>query len=138
LIVIVLIQYRAGARTGKAARCASGAGICRAWPAGISVIQNDGVQKPIAADEKEEAAPRRINHATPLSSYPQKRRLLVVFGFQDFTTTIKAVRADMVTQMGLARGWLDAQLWRDQEVVRTVHAALGRGFLILLNSHDDS
>jgi hypothetical protein len=29
-------------------------------------------------------------------------------------------------------------LRRDQEVVRTVHAALGRGFLVLLNCHDDS
>jgi hypothetical protein len=104
----------------------------------LSVIQNDGMQKWIAADEKEKAAPRRINHVTPLSSYREKRRLLVVFGFQHFTTTIEAVRADVVTQMRFAGGWLDAQLWRDQEVVRTVHAALRRGFLILLNSHDDS
>ena len=68
----------------------------------------------------------------------KERRLLVVFCLQDFTTTIEAVRADMVTHMCLASGWLDAQLRRDQKVVRTVHAALGWGFLVLLNSHDDS
>jgi hypothetical protein len=38
----------------------------------------------------------------------QKRRLLVVFGFQDFTTTVEAVRADVVTQVGFTGGWLDA------------------------------
>jgi hypothetical protein len=67
-----------------------------------------------------------------------KRRLLVVFGFEDFATTVKAVRADVVTQVRFTGGWLDAQLWRDQEVVRTVHTALRRGFLILLDCHDDS
>jgi len=45
LIVIVLIHYRARTRAGDCGRCASGAGVCEAWPAEISVIQNDGVQK---------------------------------------------------------------------------------------------
>jgi hypothetical protein len=40
--------------------------------------------------------------------------------------------------MRFTGGWLDTQLRRDQEVVRTVHAALGWGLLILLNCHDDS
>jgi hypothetical protein len=141
LIVIVLIRYRARAWNGDCGRIriSKASGKClTTWPARPSGIQNDGMQKWIAADEKEKAAPRRKIHATPLLSYRQKRRLLVVFGFQHFTTTIEAVRADVVTQMRFAGGWLDAQLWRDQEVVRTVHAALRRGFLVLLNSHDDS
>ena len=44
----------------------------------------------------------------------------------------------MVAQMRLAGGRLDRQLRRNQEIVRTVHAALGRGLLVLLNSHDNS
>jgi hypothetical protein len=62
-------------------------------------------------------------------------RLLVVFGFQDFATTVKAVRADVVTQVGFTGGWLDAQLWSNQEIVRTVHTALRWGFFVLLNCH---
>jgi hypothetical protein len=96
------------------------------------------MQQSIAADEIEKAAPRQNITSHRFHLTRQKRRLLVVFGFEDFTTTIEAVRADMVTQMGLAGGWLDTQLRRDQKVVRTVHTAFGWGLLILLNSHDDS
>jgi hypothetical protein len=78
-------------------------------------------------------------YVAPLSSYSKiKRRLLVVLGLEDFTTTVEAVRANVVTQVRLTGGWLDTQLRRDQEVVRAVHAALGWGLLILLNCHDDS
>jgi hypothetical protein len=38
--------------------------------------------------------------------------------------------------MRLTRGRLDGQRRRGQKIMRTVHAALGRGLLILLNSHD--
>jgi hypothetical protein len=64
--------------------------------------------------------------------------LLVVFCFQYFTTAIKTVRADMVTHMRFTSSWLDSQLRSNQEIVRTMHAALGWGLLILLNSHDNS
>jgi hypothetical protein len=67
-----------------------------------------------------------------------KRRLLVVLGLEHFTATVETVRADVVTQVRLASGRLDSQVRRDEEVVRTVHAALGRGLFILLNCHDDS
>jgi hypothetical protein len=78
-------------------------------------------------------------YVAPLYSYSKiKRRLLVVFGLEDFTTTVEAVRADVVTQVRFTGGWLDTQLRRDQEVVRAVHTALGWGLLILLNCHDDS
>jgi hypothetical protein len=54
LIVIDLIQYHAPTLLGQAA--------ARCGPLTIQVdaIQNDGVQKRIAADEKEKAAPRRL------------------------------------------------------------------------------
>ena len=62
--------------------------------------------------------------------------LLVVLGLQDLATAIKAIRADMVTQVSLTSGRLNGQRWRGQKIMRTMHAALGRGFLVLLNSHD--
>jgi hypothetical protein len=78
-------------------------------------------------------------YAAPLLSYQKtKRRLLVVFGLQDFATTVETVRADVVTQVRFTGRWLDAQLRSNQEIVRTVHAALRWGLLILLNCHDDS
>jgi hypothetical protein len=73
--------------------------------------------------------------APPVSVSSKSDRLLVVFGFQDFTTTVEAVRADVVTQVGFTGGWLDAQLWSNQEIVRTVHTALRWGLLVLLNCH---
>jgi hypothetical protein len=68
----------------------------------------------------------------------KKRRLLVVLGLQHFATTVEAVRADVVTQVGFTGGWLDCQLRSNQEIVRTVHTALRWGLLVLLNCHDDS
>jgi hypothetical protein len=73
----------------------------------------------------------------PLSCYSE-RRLLVVLGLDDFATAVETVRADVVTQVRLTSGRLDSQVRRNQEIVRTVHAALRRGLLILLNCHDDS
>jgi hypothetical protein len=78
-------------------------------------------------------------YVAPPSPYSKKRRrLLVVFGLEHFTATIETVRADVVTEVRLTGGWLDTQLWCNQEIVRTVHAALRRGLLILLNCHDNS
>ena len=65
-------------------------------------------------------------------------RLFVVLGLQYFAAAIKAVRADMVTHMRFTGSRLDCQLRSNQEIVRTMHAALGWGLLILLDSHDDS
>jgi hypothetical protein len=67
-----------------------------------------------------------------------ERRLLVVFGLQDLAAAIVAAWADMVTHVGLASGWLNCQLRCNQEVMRTMHATLRRGFFVLLNSHDNS
>ena len=42
----------------------------------------------------------------------------------------------MVTQVHFAGGRLDGQRGGNQEIVRTVHTALGRGLLVLLDSHE--
>ncbi len=74
---------------------------------------------------------RRVQPGTKLG-------LFVVLGLQDLATTVKTVRADVMTTMRFAGGRLNCDRWRHQEVVRTMHATLGRGFLVLLNSHDNS
>src|SRR5690606_18012692 len=61
---------------------------------------------------------------------------LVVLGLDHFATTIETVGADVVTQMQFAGGRLDCGGRVGQSVVRTVHAALGRALLVLLNGHD--
>jgi hypothetical protein len=92
-----------------------------------------------AAEEKKKRRHVRYSALHRFWSFARlKTKLLVVFGLQHFATTIEAVRADVVTQVGFARGWLDGQVRGNQEIVRTVHTALRRGFFILLNCHDDS
>jgi hypothetical protein len=105
------------------------------WPARVGEIHNDGAS--IARESKEKAAPRQQSTLHRFHD-TTKRRLLVVLGLEDFTTTIEAVRADVVTHMRFTRRRLDTELRSNQEIVRTVHAALGWGLLILLNCHDDS
>jgi hypothetical protein len=56
---------------------------------------------------------RRVQPGTRLG-------LLVVLGLQDLAATVETVWADVVTTMSF------------------VHATLGGGFLVLLNSHDNS
>src|SRR5690606_7662292 len=63
-------------------------------------------------------------------------RLLVVLGLQDLATTVETVGADVVTQVQFASGRLNCGGRGGQSVVRTVHAALGRTLLVLLNGHD--
>jgi hypothetical protein len=95
------------------------------------------VCKKLAAVDKQKAAPRLTTTLHRFLSYKKtRRRLLVVLGLQYFTTTVETVRADVVTQVRLTRRRLDTQLRSNQEIVRTVHAALRRGLLILLNCHD--
>jgi hypothetical protein len=74
---------------------------------------------------------RRIHPGTRL-------KLFVVLGLQNLATTVKTVGADVMATMRFTGGRLNCDRWRHQEVVRTMHAALGRGFLVLLNSHDNS
>jgi hypothetical protein len=67
---------------------------------------------------------------------PMQKLAVISLGIKHFTATIKAGRADMVTQMHFAGGRLDGRRRRGQKVVRTVHATLRGGFFILLNSHN--
>jgi hypothetical protein len=95
------------------------------------------VRKIVLQPRKRKSGATQKKYVAPPSSYSKiRRRLLVVLSLENFTATIEAVRANVVTQVRFTGRRLDTQLWRDQEVVRTVHAALGRGFLILLNCHD--
>jgi len=55
--------------------------------------------------------------------------------FQHLATTVKTVGADVVTQVDFASGRLDSDAGHVQRVVRAVHAALGWGLFVLLNSH---
>jgi hypothetical protein len=72
------------------------------------------------------------------NSLNQCAGLFVVLGLQDLATTVVTVRADVMAHMRFTCGWFDAQLWGNQEIMRTMHAALGWGLLVLLNSHDNS
>jgi hypothetical protein len=132
LIVIVLIQYHALPFWGQPRQDAD-LGDARSTRFKMTVCKR-GLQ-PMKKKKR-----RHAGYTPRCTAYlsPQKRRLLVVFGFQDFTTTIEAVRADVVTQVGFTGRRLDTQLWGNQEIVRTVHTALRRGLLVLLNGHDDS
>jgi hypothetical protein len=62
----------------------------------------------------------------------------IVFGLNDFFAAIKTIRADMVTQVRFSRRRLGCQRFGHEKIMRTVHAALGRGLLVLLNSHETS
>jgi hypothetical protein len=62
---------------------------------------------------------------------------LVALGFDHLLATVKAGRADVVAQVGLARGWLNRGRRVGQKIMGAVHAALGWGFFILLNCHDN-
>jgi hypothetical protein len=60
----------------------------------------------------------------------------VSFGLEDFAPTIETCGTDMMTQMNFARHRLDASTGREQGIMRTMHAALGGGFFVLLNGHE--
>jgi hypothetical protein len=62
---------------------------------------------------------------------------LFAFGLDYLLATVKTGRADMVAQVGLTRGWLDRGRRVGQKIMGAVHAALGWGFFILLNCHDN-
>lgn len=55
---------------------------------------------------------------------------------QNLTATVKAVGADVVTQVNFTGGGLHGGAWGGQGIVRTVHATLGRRLFVLLNGHD--
>jgi hypothetical protein len=67
------------------------------------------------------------------------KRISAIFfglGFQHLATTVKTIRADVMTQMHFTGRRLKRSRRCGQKVVRTVHTTLGGGFFILLNSHD--
>ena len=55
--------------------------------------------------------------------------------FGNFLATVVARRADMMAQVNFTGRRLNSQRRIGQKIVRTVHATLGRGLLVLLNGH---
>jgi hypothetical protein len=74
-------------------------------------------------------------NAPSLSNQTAARLKLFASGLDDLAATIKAVGADMVTQMRFTGGRLDGQRRVGQEIVRAMHATLGRGLFVLLDCH---
>jgi hypothetical protein len=134
-IFIVICWVRTAAHAGLAAGCDLCVGERQSESATFKMTVCKDLQ-PRTKKKRRDAGKIRCTAFILLKKI--RRRLLVVLGLEDFTTTVKAVRADVVTQVGFTGRWFDTQLRRDQEVVRAVHTALGWGLLILLNCHDDS
>jgi len=63
------------------------------------------------------------------------RMSLFALALGDLLASVVAAGANMVAQMDFSCGRLNGQRWRRQEIMRTMHTALGRGFFVLLDSH---
>lgn len=74
-------------------------------------------------------------HEEWTDQWTDRESLLVVLGLQDLLAAIDATRADVVTTMHFTGRRLDCRRRVDQEIVRTMRAALGSGLLVLLDSH---
>src|SRR5690606_25358611 len=72
-----------------------------------------------------------------VDTFCQRNRTVSGFGIvlQNLATPVETVGADVVAQVGFTRGRLHGNAGDGQGVVRTVHAALGRRLLVLLDSH---
>ena len=85
-----------------------------------------------------------INKAKEKAGYPPKgvdlpkSGILFCRAFGDLLATVVARGADVMAQMNLSGRRLDSQRRIGQKIVRTAHATLGRGLLVLLNGHDYS
>src|SRR6267378_46650 len=60
---------------------------------------------------------------------------LLALGSGDFLAAVEAGRADVVAQMRLAGGRLDRERRAGEVIVRAMHAAPRRRFLVLLDCH---
>jgi hypothetical protein len=70
----------------------------------------------------------------PLQSSNMK---LVVFGLNDFSTTVVAIWRNVMTQMCLTSSGLNRNCRGGQKVMGAVHATFRRGFFILLDGHNE-
>jgi hypothetical protein len=57
------------------------------------------------------------------------------FGLDDFASAVETGGADVVAQVHFTSGGLERNTGYDQGIVRAVHAALRRGFFVLLDCH---
>jgi hypothetical protein len=65
-------------------------------------------------------------------------KALLALGANDFATLVVPVGADVMAQVHFTGGGFHGQGRVGQKIVGTVHATLGGGLLVLLNSHDYS
>jgi hypothetical protein len=63
-------------------------------------------------------------------------RLSVDFGLHNLAATVKAGRADVVTQVRFASGGLHSGTRNVERIMRAMHAAFGRRLFVLLNGHE--
>ena len=78
--------------------------------------------------------PRRLGARTGRDQLKQQESI-VRLCLDDLLAPIVTIGADVVTQVHFARGRLDGNRRVFQVIVRTMHAALGRRLLVLLNGH---
>ena len=83
-------------------------------------------------------SPRRLGVQTGRNQLIEQQESIVRLGLDDLLAPIVAIGADVVTQVHFARGGLDGNRRVFQVIVRTMHAALGRRLLVLLNGHVNS
>jgi hypothetical protein len=69
------------------------------------------------------------------SATTERSGALFALGFDYLFAAVEAGGRDMVAQVRLTRSRLNGERWIGQKVMGAMHAALGRGLLILLNSH---
>jgi hypothetical protein len=83
------------------------------------------------------AQKRKKPEATPhaASGFSPQWDLGFGFGLQHLATTVEASGANVVAQVDFTGGGFYGDTGHNQSVVRTVHAALGGRFFVLLNCH---
>jgi hypothetical protein len=69
------------------------------------------------------------------ANYLPNRQKLLARALCNFLATVVTGGAYMMTQMHFTGRRLNSQRRIGQKIVRTMHAALGRGFFVLLNGH---
>jgi hypothetical protein len=93
-------------------------------------------------NRRNQRKPGDKNEKSPSLQYLQLRALRELLGsgfrfcLQHLASTVKTGRTDVMTQVNFTRGGLNRNAWNNQSIVRTVHTALGRGFFVLLDSHN--
>jgi len=74
-------------------------------------------------------------HAAALIASDWPEATLFALGANDFLAAIKAVGANVVTQVHFTRGGFGGQCGSGQKIMSAVHAPFGGGLFVLLDCH---